>query len=186
MDTAIALALHSLWGLVPLFDTVIQFIAAPFAYLFFAAFVVFAVRLPVAGASLFDMRRKRVAFLCAALVAFTVASGIAVPAIRFLHASPRPFAAFGWKPLIEVAPDRPSFPSAHATALFCLATAAWWANRRAGAYFFAGAFLNSTARMYAGVHWATDIAFGALLGMAIALVVFRLLDPLHDRVRGVI
>ncbi|MBU1102516.1 phosphatase PAP2 family protein [Patescibacteria group bacterium] len=58
-----------------------------------------------------------------------------------------------------------SFPSGHAAFFFALAMAVYLFNKKLGAWFFAGAFLISLARIYAGVHYPTDILGGALVGI---------------------
>jgi undecaprenyl-diphosphatase len=62
-----------------------------------------------------------------------------------------------------------SFPSDHAVVFFSLAAAIWFASRRLGivAALYA-LFVISLPRIYAGVHYPTDVVAGAVLGWCIA------------------
>jgi undecaprenyl-diphosphatase len=65
-----------------------------------------------------------------------------------------------------------SFPSDHATLFACLAAVLWMVSRRLGAVAFLHALLViDIPRIYAGVHYATDILVGTLIGIAMALLV---------------
>ena len=62
-----------------------------------------------------------------------------------------------------------SFPSDHATLFFCLATALWMVSRRLGIVAVCHAlFVVTLPRVYAGIHYPTDILAGALLGCGVA------------------
>lgn len=62
-----------------------------------------------------------------------------------------------------------SFPSDHAALFFCLATALWMVSRRLGILAGLHALLVVTLpRVYAGIHYPSDILAGALLGYGIA------------------
>jgi undecaprenyl-diphosphatase len=75
-----------------------------------------------------------------------------------------------------------SFPSGHAAFFFALATAVTLFNkkvhpersRRTGIWLFVGAFLISLARIYAGVHYPSDILAGAAVGVFSGWLVWRI------------
>jgi undecaprenyl-diphosphatase len=73
------------------------------------------------------------------------------------------------KPLVH-APHDGSFPSGHATVSFACATVlAFYAPRAAPAFFVLAAAI-AWSRVYVGVHYPLDVLGGAVLGVAIALV----------------
>lgn len=92
--------------------------------------------------------------------------------IRAVYGRVRPFEALGLKTLFTE--TSASFPSGHATFFFALATAVYLYNRRWGWWFFAAALLISLARVAAGVHYPSDIFGGALVGIVVATLVYRL------------
>ncbi len=183
MDTALAQSLHGLWGKVPMLDAAFALSASFLPYVLVTAFV--AMFWGVSGGSegsAFARRTRRLYAALGVAIAIIVAFGVIIPAIRLGYAPERPFAAFGWKPLIAMSPDAPSFPSGHATLLFLVATAMWQGNRNRGYWLFAGAALVSFARVYAGVHFPIDILCGALLGILSMLLARKALPPLHGSV----
>jgi membrane-associated phospholipid phosphatase len=64
-----------------------------------------------------------------------------------------------------------SFPSDHAVLFFALATAIWLWSRAWGAVAFLWALAVCMPRIYMGYHYPSDIIIGALLGIAVMLVV---------------
>jgi undecaprenyl-diphosphatase len=77
------------------------------------------------------------------------------------------------------------FPSDHATGSFAIAAALLLRHRRAGSAAMALACLIGLSRVVVGAHYATDIVGGALLGSAVALVLWisplrRLTDAVGD------
>lgn len=82
--------------------------------------------------------------------------------------------------LLFYAPTDPSFPSNTASVGFALATAVFLRHRRLGGAMYGLAFFWGFARVYAGVHYPTDVLAGACVGVVAALlmaVAFRLLSP---------
>jgi undecaprenyl-diphosphatase len=70
-----------------------------------------------------------------------------------------------------------SFPSDHASASFAIATAVLLLDPLVGAAFLVLAVLISVGRVVIGEHYPGDVAAGALIGAASALVVVRLARP---------
>ena len=99
-----------------------------------------------------------------------LAKEIFVDIIRHLLPRPRPFVQDQIYSLIEHAVT-PSFPSAHAALYFALGTSLYLYNKKAGLLFLLAAFLISLARVFAGVHWPSDIIAGALIGAFSALTI---------------
>lgn len=124
-------------------------------------------------------------------VAITLASGalaygIAL-ALKVLIARPRPLIAIEQTPeLASYVNATGSLPSGHATLFFALAMAVFFFHKRFGIVLFIIATSISVARVAAGVHWASDVALGALLGGMVAWGVYasarrlRLLSEKHE------
>lgn len=71
--------------------------------------------------------------------------------------------------------DWSSFPSDHAALYFALATGLWLANRRWGAVALAWTLMViCVPRIYVGMHYASDIVAGAVLGIVVMLAATRL------------
>jgi undecaprenyl-diphosphatase len=101
--------------------------------------------------------------------------------IADVWARPRPYVSHpGAHLFIAPSPD-PSFPSDHATAAFAIAVALLLRHRKAGWIAFALAAVLSIARVAVGTHYPGDVAAGAIIGAAAALVLWHPLvrEPLH-------
>lgn len=146
-------------------DSIMKFSAK---YLIFAVFAVAAVL------CLLRLRaglRRPVVLTVAALV-LTFAAGLVEAAV---HSENRPFQSHRVHQLISHAGGQ-SFPSDHATAAFGVALAVTvFLNRWWGALLFVVAVLIGFARVYAGIHYPSDIG-GSLLAAAIGVGLVALAD----------
>lgn len=88
----------------------------------------------------------------------------------------RPFVSLHLMPLIEKDGTDPSFPSNHAGGAFALAVALslYFPSLLWLSFFLA--MLISFSRLYAGVHYLTDLIAGATIGAVIAILVCILLS----------
>ena len=112
-----------------------------------------------------DPPRRRPWAACAALGPAAIGANFAV---KLIVKRPRPVLK-GWPPLGS-APNSHSFPSAHATSSFAVATAMTRVDRRA-ALAFVPAVAIAAGRPYLGMHYPSDVAVGVVLGTALGLAV---------------
>ena len=115
-----------------------------------------------------DKLRTRMA-LVSAFASFFVARLIIVEFIRAIIPRARPFLAHSAVQLIAKG-NESSFPSGHAAALFAIATAIYFYNKKAGVLLCIVAILVSIARVIAGVHYPSDIIAGAIVGIGTAWI----------------
>jgi membrane-associated phospholipid phosphatase len=88
--------------------------------------------------------------------------------IKLVAKRPRP--VLKGLPPLGGAPSSLSFPSAHSTSSFAVATAMTRIDRRA-AVAFVPAVAISAGRPYLGMHYPSDVAVGVVLGTALGLAV---------------
>jgi undecaprenyl-diphosphatase len=115
--------------------------------------------------ALIDPGRREAWLICAALgpIAIVVNYGI-----KLLVRRPRP--VLEGLPPLGGAPSSLSFPSAHVLSSFAVATAMFRVDpATAGA--FVVALVLSLGRPYLGMHYPSDVLAGAVLGVALGLVV---------------
>ncbi len=89
-------------------------------------------------------------------------------AIKLLARRPRP--VLEGLPPLGGAPSSLSFPSAHATSSFAVATAMTRIDP-VGALAFVLAFALALGRPYLGMHYPSDVLAGIVLGVALGLIV---------------
>lgn len=91
---------------------------------------------------------------------------------------PRPFEVSGVHELVFHRPSY-SFPSDHATVLFAVAFAFYFAGYKKLFWFvLALAIIISFSRIVTGLHYPSDIISGAILGILVAAIIWRLQRPL--------
>lgn len=153
-----------------------RFWPADLAGIFFAQYLGYFL---IAAALLLILKQKKwqLKIYYFALVSLSVilARGIIAELIRFFYFRPRPFAALSFNPLFSHT-EPEAFPSGHASFFFALALAIFFLNKKWGLRFLIAAFLIGLARIFAGVHWPSDILGGAIVGLISALIVKKLLS----------
>ncbi len=120
-----------------------------------------------AGAALAaaDAPRRRSWAACAALGPLAIGLNYG---IKLVVRRPRP--ALKGLPPLGGAPSSLSFPSAHSTSSFAVATAMTRVDRRA-AVAFIPAVAVAAGRPYLGMHYPSDVAVGVVLGTALGALV---------------
>ena len=104
-------------------------------------------------------------FICALLAPVAIALNYVV---KLIVKRPRP--VLEGLPPLGGAPSSLSFPSAHATSSFAVATAMTRIEPVAALAFLLAAAL-ALGRPYLGMHYPSDVLAGALLGVALGLIV---------------
>lgn len=88
--------------------------------------------------------------------------------IKTLFARPRPCDLTEDPPRLIRRPRDPSFPSGHTMSSFAAAAVLMAANPRLGVWAYCLAGLIGFSRLYLYVHFPSDVAAGAVLGMLLA------------------
>ncbi len=104
----------------------------------------------------------------------------AIYSLKFLVQRQRPLLFLETASKLSRSPGEildPSFPSAHATFSFMMATLL--ANRfpRYRVIFFVGAAFIGWTRVYLGLHYPTDVIAGGFLGYGIAILYLKIFSP---------
>ncbi len=99
--------------------------------------------------------------------------------IELVVGRPRPFQEFHDHTLGKYWTPNPSFPSAHATMAFATAMFVFVVFGEVfGIVFFSAASVIAISRVYVGVHYFSDVIAGAILGSAVSLSVFFIIQSL--------
>ncbi|OGE85634.1 MAG: hypothetical protein A3J48_04075 [Candidatus Doudnabacteria bacterium RIFCSPHIGHO2_02_FULL_46_11] len=124
-----------------------------------------------------DRKKNRYAVVMA-IEALILARLILTPIIRELLPRVRPFVENNVNLLISQSPLEPGFPSGHAVMAFALALPVFVYNRKAGTWLLFLALLISLSRVFVGVHYPGDIAFGFILSFLVVLFINFFRDKL--------
>jgi membrane-associated phospholipid phosphatase len=118
-----------------------------------------------AGLAIIDSSRWESWLICALLGPFAIGLNYAVKlAVR------RPRPVLEGLPPLGGAPSSLSFPSAHATSSFAVATAMCRVDPATSAAFLVALAL-ALGRPYLGMHYPSDVLAGALIGVCLGLIV---------------
>jgi membrane-associated phospholipid phosphatase len=115
--------------------------------------------------AILDSANREAWLICAALGPIGIGLNYAV---KLVVKRPRP--VLEGLPPLGGAPSSLSFPSAHATSSFAVATAMTRVDPL-GALAFALAFALALGRPYLGMHYPSDVLAGAVLGVLLGLLV---------------
>ena len=118
-----------------------------------------------AALAILDSSNREAWIVCALLAPIAIALNYVV---KLIVKRPRP--VLEGLPPLGGAPSSLSFPSAHATSSFAVATAMTRVEPL-GALAFLLALALSLGRPYLGMHYPSDVLAGALLGVALGLLV---------------
>jgi membrane-associated phospholipid phosphatase len=115
--------------------------------------------------AIFDSSNREAWLICAVLAPIAITLNYV---IKLIVKRPRP--VLEGLPPLGGAPSSLSFPSAHATSAFAVATAMTRVDSL-GALAFILALALSLGRPYLGMHYPSDVLVGALLGVGLGLIV---------------
>jgi len=115
--------------------------------------------------AIFDSANREAWLICALLAPIAIALNYVV---KLIVKRPRP--VLEGLPPLGGAPSSLSFPSAHATSSFAVATAMTRVDPL-GALAFLLAFALALGRPYLGMHYPSDVLAGAVLGIILGLIV---------------
>lgn len=101
--------------------------------------------------------------------------------LKLIFHAPRPFVTHGDVHPLVVETPLSSFPSGHATLFFALAMAIYLYNKPAGWVFFLFAIIIALSRIVVGVHYPLDIVVGAVIGVGMAYILYRIVNSIFSR-----
>ncbi|MBI2039027.1 MAG: phosphatase PAP2 family protein [Candidatus Niyogibacteria bacterium] len=177
LDAALFHFLNNFAGTSRLMDAAGIFVAAYSQYILVLLVLVFLWR------PLSERARNRT-MVAWGLGAAVVARFVVKPAIVFFTERARPFVLFPDSSVLiakSLEEYWNSFPSGHAIFFFALSTVLFHFHRKLGIWFFAASIIMGVARIFAGVHWPSDIAGGALLGVFIGIAANKGYDVWQKR-----
>lgn len=138
---------------------------------FSAKYLPFLVFLGILGWFALNLRRK----IFWELVGTAILSRIVITeTVRLLWHRARPFIELGFQPLIAHSTSA-SFPSGHVVFFFALSGVVFTHDRKAGTLFLLLSAVIAVSRVFAGIHWPSDVLGGAVIGIGSALVVMYFL-----------
>lgn len=126
-------------------------------------------RMPEARGRHHAARKAVIIALMASIMAIAFKTAISVVYLR-----PRPFVSHPELQYFHLGIDSQSFPSGHAMVAFAIALSLYLSGfRKLGGWLLVFSLLISLGRVFAGVHYPTDVLGGVIIGSGIALYLHR-------------
>lgn len=164
-----------------LFDRVAVFITDELGILILAATVTYLFYLFASHPKWKEKSLRSWIWECFMILGSTIAAYVVAYILKVIFHAPRPFVDhLDIIPLVYETPYT-SFPSAHATLFFALATVVYIYNKKAGVVLFVVALMISLSRMIVGVHYPGDVLAGALIGVAVAYLFYKVVNSIFSR-----
>lgn len=164
IDENILLFLNNFTGKYFLLDILFYFIATFFPY-FLLFFIIFL---------LVRNFKKYLLFVIETLFAGFFARYVLVSVIRNFFPRVRPSHYLEEVNFLLEQKESMSFPSGHTAFVFAISTVIYFYNRKIGIILFIISFLMGIARVITGMHWATDILGGAVVGVLSGVMIGEL------------
>jgi undecaprenyl-diphosphatase len=134
----------------------------------------------VAGVLTATGRRRPRSAAASGLLGIGIAATMVNGPLKFAWRRDRPPIAPGGEPLLPL-PRTFSFPSGHSASALAFATGATAALPAAGPVLLPAAGAVAYSRVHTGVHYPSDVAVGASLGVASGLLAARVVKALRQR-----
>lgn len=124
-------------------------------------------------------RRAGIAIAIALLISLLLGTYF----LKYLFMRPRPFVTHPDLIALVAPGDQWSFPSGHTLSSFAAAAALFFFHKKSGAAAFILAALIGFSRLYACVHYPSDVLGGLIIGIICGVFSGWLTDRLSDRIR---
>ncbi len=167
-DQRLLIWLNSWVGKSQIFDSVVEWFVSD--YLVPVVLILILLNFWFSGATINDRYRRQVVVLTA-LVSMALASWV-VMINNGIYFRPRPFEEIQLT-LLFYEPTDSSFPANTAAATFAISATIWQLNRRLGIALLLLSGLFGLSRVYAGVHYPSDIIAGGFIGVVVSLIVTK-------------
>jgi undecaprenyl-diphosphatase len=167
-DQQLLIWLNSWVGKSQLFDAAVEWFVSD--YLVPVVLALILLTFWFSGSNINDRYRYQVGVLVA-LVSMALASWV-VMINNGVYFRPRPFEEIKLT-LLFYEPTDSSFPANTSAATFAISTTIWQVNRRLGIAVLVLSGLFGLSRVYAGVHYLSDIIAGGFIGVVTSLVVTK-------------